>query len=258
MAVMSVLAFVLSTTLALAQAPGPAAAEGPIAAPTIEMTGPSPVAPAYAPPALRWKGTGLIVSAGILGGIGLGLNFARVGIARHQCPADSPDTCGSNSLNIFVIGPTALASNTVAFALSAGAGGVRGRWAAHDAAYRGGRQRSVRAQIGVGAALTALGLAGYVTVRVISWLRFNDAFSCDEQAAGFGSGYEKCFRSRWSGYLAGITLTQAASVVGVGLLSHGTTYRRNLRRFQGTAGAQVGLRPVLSRDFTGLSLTGRF
>lgn len=253
---MPVLALALSAVLVHAPAPNSAVAEGPTAAPTIGVAWPA-ATQGPVPLPLRWKGTGLLVSAGILGGVGLGLNFTRVGIARHECAPDADDACYSNVLSLIVIGPAALASNTAAFALAAGGAGVRGRWAAHEAAYRGGRQQAARTQIGVGAALMTLGIAGYAAVRIVSWMQFMNDFSCDERYPDDFSGYSHCYRSRWSGYLAGITMTQAASVVGVGLLAHGATYHRNLKRLRGAAG-RVALRPTLTRDFAGLTLAGRF
>lgn len=247
---MYIAAFVLSTVLVHVQAPETAAA-----GPTVDMTWPA-ATPNYVPPPRRWKGTGLLVSGGILGGVGLGLNFTRIGIARSDC-GDSVGPCIDNLLSLTIIGPTALASNTAAFALTAGGAGVRGLWAAHEVAYRGGRQRAAGVQIGVGATLMTLGIVGYAAVRAVSWIQFMNDFSCDEQYADDPSGYTNCYRNRWSGYLAGITLTQAASVVGVGLLSHGATYHRNLKRFRGATG-RVALRPALTREFAGLTLAGRF
>lgn len=236
---------------------GAPAPEGPVAPPTVAVASPAAGAPANVPPAPHWRGTGLSIGAGITGAAGLGFNLARIATVQRLCVGDVVDDCGGG-LALAALGPAALTFNTAAFGLSIGAGVMRGRWAANDTALQGGRRRLGGAQVAVGASLMAAGLVGYAAVRIGSLFAGLDNFSCDEQHADFGADYARCVRGRWSGYLAGITITQAASVVGVGLLAHGATYRSNLELYRRMTARQLRLRPVFSGSFAGLSLTGRF
>lgn len=284
----------LSAALALAQVP-PAPAETAAPAETdVEATpapapeGPAPATSAPAPnrvaanipPEPRWRGVGLTISAGIFGAIGLGLNVGRIANALTLCKnfAYDPDTgetvgydrCAEGGVAASVLAGSAFVSNVAAFGLAAGAGAQHGRWMSYRTAFAGERQAMSGLQIGLGAGLMSAGIIGYLAVRIASFadgLGFLtcgerhpvDVFSEDEaQANAQAAALSSCIRGRWGGYLAGITVTQTASIVGVGLLAHGAAYRRNLKLYKYIARSGIRLAPNLRPGFAGLSLGGRF
>lgn len=226
------------------------------------------------PPAPQWKGTGLLVSAGVLGTAALGANVARMALVRRVCqgvgydPDNNEvlggDGCVSGAAGMAVLGGTALGFNVMAFGAAAGGGSLRGAWNAYGTAYAHQRRRAAGAQLGVGAGLMVAGLVGYAAVRLVSFADLLGANSCGDQyevAGGTGSSdsaFAECVRRRYTGYLAGITATQAASVIGVGLLAHGASYRRNYKFYKAVATHRMRLQPSFAPTWAGLAFTGQF
>lgn len=227
------------------------------------------------PPGPQWKGTGLLVTAGVLGAVGLGANIARIALVRRVCEGvrydpvsmqvNGGDGCFSGAVGMGVLGGSALGFNMIAFGAAAGGGSLRGTWNAYGTAYAGKRTRAAGAQIGVGAGLMGVGLLGYAAVRIFSFVDFLGANSCGERHSVEGTGgspgdsaFAECVRGRYQGYLAGITASQAMSVIGVGMLAHGASYRRNLRFYRAVSAHALRVQPNLAPTWAGLSLTGRF
>lgn len=285
----SPISFALSLLLAAQPAapdvagPGPAP-EGPAAAPAVDAGAPAPATTPARPPEPRWRGTGLIVTAGIFGGIGLAANIGRVAAASRFCKdlafdsveqtVTGVDQCIFGGAALTVLAPVALLSNLTAFGLAAGAGSTRGRWAAHRTAFAGARQQHGGLQIGLGAGLMTAGIITYLGVRLASWADILGLDSCNEQypildmtgeelpAAEQVQAnvpvFRRCMGRRMSGYLAGIGIGQTMSVVGVGLLTHGVAYRRNLKLMRYIVDNELRLQPQLGFGYAGLGLSGRF
>lgn len=66
------------------------------------------------------------------------------------------------------------------------------------------------------------------------------------------SEFAGCVRNTWCGYLAGITATQAATVIGTGMLAHGVSYSRNLKLYRTVLKHQVRLRPSFTPTWAGV------
>lgn len=230
------------------------------------------------PPEPRWRGTGLIAAASVLGAFGLGFNIARIAVGRGLChdlryDEDTQSVEGQNeclnggfALGGLAIG--ALVMNGAAFGLAAGAGVQRGRWKAHRVRFAGDREPSAKLQIGLGAGLLAAGIVGYLVTRVASYVDVLGQQTCSERYPidDFGdpmtranvNQFSRCMGGRISGYLSGITVTQTMSIVGVGLLTHGAAYRRDRKLMQYISSGRLRLQPSLGRSFVGLTLGGRF
>jgi hypothetical protein len=242
-----------------AAAPNEGTAEGPEPGPT-----PAPVTvPASSPRPPRFRGIGLMATAGVFGALGLGANIGRIVTVSTGCKdtAGDPQGCLTNAVSLVALSPVALIGNITAFGLAGGAGSTHGRYLAHRTAFAGGREPRAGLQIGLGAGLMTLGIVGYLGTRVGSFIDGFGAVSCLEkhpldESGGLPPEYGGCLRGKWGGYLAGIMISQSAGIVGVGLLSHGATYRRKLRRFRERTDAR--LVPSLSPTYAGLSLSGRF
>jgi hypothetical protein len=281
----STISLALSVLLASQPATSAAQPEGPAPAPALDNTAAPAPAPAGArPPEPRWRGTGLIATAGVLGGLGLAANIGRVAAASRLCKDLRFDAgtmevsgiteCAFGSAALGVLAPIALLSNTAAFAFSAAGGASRGRWAAHRTAFSGERQQNSALQIGLGAGIMGVGLVTYLGVRLGSYADLLGFDTCNERyplidmtggdvgdadaIQGSVPGFRQCMGRRMGGYLAGIGIGQAMSVIGVGLLTHGVTYRRNLKLMRYITHNQFRLQPTLSFNYAGLTLSGRF
>jgi len=255
-----------------------AVAEGPVEGPTTTVDPPGEASAerrpsVVAPP--RWKGNGLLIASGVLGGIGLGANIGRIAVVQRACreleyDADSEALGGTAACRDQGVGLVVLASGAVGFNLAAigtgaAGGSLRGSWAAHDAVVRDGRPRASGAQIGVGAGLLTVGVLGYVAVRVGSFADALGANTCGERhpldvmdADQANSALADCIRNRWSGFLVGIMLTQAAAVAGSGVLAHGVSYSRNQKLYRAVTSHALRLSPSFTPTWAGLSLGGRF
>ncbi|MCY0994884.1 hypothetical protein OV203_47595 [Nannocystis sp. ILAH1] len=207
-----------------------------------------------------------MATAGVFGALGLGANMGRIITVKRGCSdvGGDPADCLGDAVSLAALGPVALISNLFAFGFAGGAGGTHGRHAAYQTAYAGGRERLGRLHAGLGAGLMTLGILGYIGVRVGSLVDVFGASSCDrkypyDEASGMSDpDYGQCVRGRWAGYLSGIMLTQATGIVGVGLLAHGASYNRKLRRYRRAIGEHTRLTPSFSPTFAGVSLVGRF
>lgn len=257
-----------SLSLALAQDPTTTPPADPAADPAADPTAveaapgpePGPVAatpaPVAAPPAPRFRGVGLAIGAGVLGGLGLAVNLGRIGIVQAGCKAegDVPDSvskCISKLGGYLALSATAPFINIAATGLAGAAGGSAGRYEAWKTAYGGGRQRKAGAFIGSGAGVLGVGLIVYVFSRIRLFTDLYGAAGCSEKMDYTGA----CVRGRFSGWLAGITIGQSMVVSGTGLLSFGAAYAVNRPR---TATARFHIDPVLAPTWTGLALRGQF
>ncbi|MDC0718967.1 hypothetical protein [Nannocystis bainbridge] len=270
----------LALSVVLAAQPEAPAPEGP--APAASVDAPAPAS--ARPPEPRWRGTGLLATAGVLGGIGFGANLGRVVAASRLCRDLSYDNeamsvagfdqCINGSAALGILAPIGLLSNTAAFAFAAGGGSMRGRWDAHRTAFSGERKQNAALQIGLGAGIMTAGIVTYLGVRIASFADVLGFATCNERSPildmtggdlggpevveGNVPGFRQCMGRRMSGYLAGIGIGQAMGVVGVGLLTHGVAYGRNLKLMRYITHNQVRLQPTLSFNYAGLTLSGRF
>lgn len=265
---MSLKVHAVAIAIAIVAAPGQAAG----ATPPLRAEGPSSVS--RTDTTVR-RGGGLIAAGALLGGLGLATNLVRVGLSRRLCrdvsynaatgALSGAELCLIDTRVLQFLSPGALAINTTAFALLAAGGHMHGRWAAQwdPAPKRLPRRGAVR--IGVGAALMAAGLIGYGVARVTSYADMLGYKTCSarhdfdaDDPDPANSPLVRCLRERYTGYLIGISLTQAASVIGVGVLSQGASFRRHSRAFEVAARHHLQLQPVLSPRWAGLTLSGRF
>ena len=264
--------------LALAQDPQPPVEPSPAVSTDTVAEGPAlasePMSDtretsAIAPP--KWRGDGLLIASGVLGGLGLASNIGRIALVQQACKQVDYDVaeeelegtakCRDQGVGLILLTPAALAFNVAALGTGATGGSLHGSWAAHDTAIRNGRRRARGAQIGVGAGLLTLGVLGYVAVRAGSFADGLGVESCNDKYP-IGSrqvdALADCIRHRWSGYLVGIMLTQAAAVAGGGILAHGVSYSRNLKLYRTLTNHQVRLSPSFTPTWAGLSLSARF
>lgn len=225
----------------------------------------SPGAPARTPttpalPAPRLRGAGLVVTAAITGGLGLAANLTRIGVVQGACAAGSgpPDIaetigdCIRDSKYYIAAGALAWTLNALAPGLAVGAGVLRGRYRAWNSTFGGRPALRSGVTIGAGAGLLGLGVLALAVAQIGLWRDLYGVRGCAAELDPTGS----CIRSRWSGWLAGITFGQSAAVAGAGILALGISYRIRDRRRAWSGEWQ--LRPVLTRTHAGLLVEHRF
>lgn len=219
----------------------------------------APAVPRRAPPVMPLSGLGLLVSAGITGGLGLTAHAARIGILRRGCGGEyvypelnaTVTVCLDESLRYLGYSAAAPLLNLAALGLAAGGGAVRGRFAAWRHVSEG-RAGVAAASMGAGAGLLGLGVLMYVVSRIALWRDALGARTCMDEGELTGA----CVRGRWSAWLALTAAGQSLAVGGAGLLSFGVSYGR-ARRFH-AALASVRVQPTLTRGHVGLAVGGQF
>ncbi|PCC74724.1 hypothetical protein SAMN02745121_06099 [Nannocystis exedens] len=215
----------------------------------------APVPPRELPPAMPLSGLGLLVSAGVAGGLGLAAHVRRIGILRRGCGQEHvyPELhirvtdCIDESLRYLGFSTVAPVFNFAAVGLAAGGGTVRGRFSAWNRARHERRGKVAPAYVGAGAGLLALGLAMYVGSRVALWRDAFGAATCRDE----GRLTVDCVRDRWSAWLVLTAAGQSLTVAGAGLLAFGVSYARAARV---SRLAELQIQP----SFAGLAVAGRF
>jgi hypothetical protein len=222
-----------------------------VTAPTLDSPPPeAPKRPVYN------KGTGLIVAAGITGGLAWAAGLTRMAIisncarkVEEGAIGDGSAACifraGTASLLLF---PTQWMLNYATWGLAPAAGAVRGRHDGVEYAYEGNPERSVGAFIGSGAAILGVGVIG----RIAMYPMFGRALrGCVDDGS-------RCLRHlRLQAF--GVQLSSAMIGAGAGLLAYGIAYnstsKKHTRLLEQHA---IRVAPQIGWDYTGMSLSGRF
>lgn len=212
-----------------------ARAEGPIATPP-----PAPAPAVVDRPAPRFTGKGLLIGAGVAGGVGLALNVGRIGWHLSACRPHSDGThlgnCLVSGFGDFFLSIPAWFANLGAIGMAGGGGALKGRYEAYE-----GRKRDDKKAIIVGATLVGVGATVYIASRFARYA----AFGCIDGRLG-------CYRGVYAGSIAGVQLGLTAAAVGAGILAFGVEHRRWERRYR------VQVTPSVSAGLTGLVVSGRF
>ncbi|WAS97783.1 hypothetical protein [Nannocystis punicea] len=248
--------------LALANDRAHLAAMSPALALLVSLTLVRPAAPPPArelPPAMPLSGLGLLVSAGVAGGLGLTAHVLRIGLLRRGCNQQfvwpelqvAVTSCIDESLRYLGYSTVAPMFNLAALGLAAGGGTVRGRFSAWNRARHDRRERTAAAYLGAGTGLLAVGLATYIGSRVALWRDRFGAETCRRE----GQLTADCVRDRWSTWLVLTATGQALTIAGAGLLAYGVSYVRGARvsRLR-----DLRIEPSVSGRFVGLTVAGRF
>jgi len=182
----------------------------------------------------------MIAGAAVAGGIGIALNAGRIGWHMSTCRAVDRDLLRSSCFasiwgDVFLAVPAWFA-NMGSIGLAAGGGVMRGRWEAAT-----GRKRDARKMIVTGAVLVGVGGAVYITSALARFA----TVGCYGSSLG-------CYRGMYIGTTVGVQVGLSTAAAGAGLLAFGDQYRRRARRYS------VAVAPQLSREYAGLSISGRF
>lgn len=217
------------------------------------------------------KGTGLLIAAGVTGGVAWILSFTRMALVK-QCAdavqdAENADaglsaasTCWKSAgVGNVVTLPFQYAFNLASWGLAAGGGAVRGKHDGIASAWDGKPSRTGGAFIGAGAALLSLGIIGRITAAALVLRPFRALASTEPDVDKFARNY----RLR----LFGVQISSASIAAGLGMMVYGIVYNSNLRtqsRRLGKPTAQVHVAPDFNfapgtgMSYTGVALNGRF
>ena len=214
-----------------------------------------------APPPSESQGLGLIVGAGVVGGVAVASAIGRMVIVSRACgvtdDAASATTttifsCVQSARNLFGLTLLQWLANVGTYALAPTAGMTRARYDASNYMFTGKPERNGALLSGLGGGLLAAG----VVTKVALWVTIRSRFTCEATTEGTDS----CVRRRFSGYFGSQQLASMAIAAGAGLLAYGVYYRKDRaakERLYFSPDA-VTVSPSVSRSFTGLSLSGRF
>lgn len=247
----------------------------PTTTPTDPATG-TTVPPAALPPGMTPApmivtrpapptGLGLMIGAGVTGGLGWVVALARlsalnkcksaIGTAvldNGQSGASAFGQCFTSGVSMYLLTPVGYLVNDVTYGLAPAAGVFRGRYDGTNAAWDGKPNRPAPVLIGVGAGLLAGGIVGRVATFVAFWRQLNP---------------DRLFSNYPLGAHFVLTQVAAASIqAGGGLLGYGLAYKKarsseeSRRKAAGLAkkGVDLELAPQLGWSYNGLALTGRF
>lgn len=240
-----------------ALAPAPEPAPAPAATPEVVPVAVPGMLPVTRPTSS--KGTGLIITAGIVGGLAWLTTIGRMraitrctdAIATGEISASVGQCIFKSGTALLLLTPAGWMTNGATYGLAPGAGMVRGKYDGIAAAWDGAPERTPAAYIGSGAALLGLGVIGRVFTM----------FTFDNSIAKCVGGADACRNALVLHYL-GSQISSSSIATGAGLLAYGLSYKKNrdgeTDRRKAAGLAHVRLSPQLGWAYNGLSLSGRF
>jgi hypothetical protein len=236
--------------------PAAATTVPPAALPPPVVPGPM-VVTRPAPP----TGLGLMISAGVTGGLAWVTVFARLA-AINRCKTavgeavtgmesgvGAASACFRSSGVLVSLTPIGWILNDVTYGLAPAAGAYRGKYDGVRAAWDGAPNRPAPVFVGVGAGLLAGGVVGRIATMVAFWRQFG---SIDRVFSKYPLG----------AHFVLAQLSAASIQTGGGLLAYGLSYQRrrngeeNRRKEAGLAKLKVA--PQLGWSYSGVALSGRF
>jgi hypothetical protein len=211
-------------------APAPAAPMGPVVGPTAAVDAPTPFS--LRPPPPPYDGRGLLIAAGVMGALNVGIVGARLGLGLGEVNADKER---ARLLLTAVATPIDLAAG---IGLAAGGGYLRGRSDGYRTAYDRQPKLRSRAFTGSGLILLAMGAVAWAS----AWTPWYGDPSLD---------------ARGNGTLVVESIGSLLFMSGSGLLAYGLSWQKHTTLYSRTT-RPVALRPALAPGFAGLAVTGRF
>lgn len=208
-----------------------------VAAPMGPPVGPTATVDAQVPFSLRappppYDGRGLLIAAGVMGALNVGIVGARLGLGLGEVNADKER---ARLLLTAVATPIDLAAG---IGLAAGGGYLRGRSDGWRTAYDHQPKLRARAFTGSGLILLAMGAVAWAS----AWTPWHGDPSLD---------------ARGNGTLVVESIGSLLFMSGSGLLAYGLSWQKHTTLY-GRSTRPVALRPALAPSFAGLAVTGRF
>lgn len=232
-----------------------------------------------------YQGTGMLIAAGLLGGLAAGVMGARVARIQRSCTAEglegmsvteeNLETFISSSAECFIAGRGANAAlwvfqaapNAATYGLAPAGAMRRAKYDAALSVKTGEVDRSPGAWIGAGAALLSVGAVGRVIVATVRIRGLNPlngvAAGCVDGEVASGDFFD-CYADRNSLLYGMHQLTSSAIGAGAGMLTYGLVYkseRQTIQKVYGresTTAFEFSVQPQLALSYTGASAVLRF
>ncbi len=237
------------------------ATEGPATAPGANnpLAGTQPPPPMPKPP--KKTGVGLMVGAGVAGGIGWGANIARIVRFERGC-RDTFELDENSTTEDFVADPadcfgtllgnagfTVLhwAGNWTAIGLAAGAGNLRGKSNAYGQQMFGKPQHNPLAFEVSGGVILGLGVVSAVLSRGLVFGIVGQGAACTDF---------DCLNRVYAGRILWVQAGSSAIATGAGLLAYGLALDKRLNYYERVLQMQPTV--AITPEFTGAGLQGRF
>lgn len=201
---------------------------GPVAAPVVDL-GPAPAE--LRPPPPRYDGRGLLIGAGVLGVVNIGLVAARLGLSLGE------PTVAHEQARLMLTAVATPIDVAAGIGLAAGGGHLRGRSDGYRSAFDGAPKLRAVAFSSSGVILLVMGAVGWAS----AWTPWHGDASLD---------------ARGGGSLIVESVGSLLLMGGTGLLAYGVSWERHARRY--SRSRPLGVRPTVHPGFVGLAVGGRF
>lgn len=208
-------------------APEPAPV-GPLAAPAVDL-GPAPGDLRPDPP--RYDGRGLLIGAGVLGAVNIGLVAARLGLSLGD---PTPAHEQTRLMLTAIATPIDVAAG---IGLAAGGGYLRGRHDGYRTAFTGAPPLRAATFTASGLVLLVMGAVAWAS----AWTPWHGDSSLD---------------GRGRGTLVVESVGSLLLMGGTGLIAYGAAWNKHTRRYSRTR--PIGARPNVGPGFVGFAVAGRF
>ncbi len=210
--------------------PPPVVSPG-VMAPYVEPAEPGPTPMHLRPSPPRGDGRGLLIAAGVMGALNVGLAAARLGLSLGESTAEREQT---RLILTAVVMPIDVVAG---IGLAAAGGHFRGRRDGYRTAFD--RTPKLRAATfsASGTVLLVMGAVAWAS----AWTPWHGDASLD---------------ARGGGSLMVESIGSLLLLGGSGLVAYGVSWKRHTERYGRSV--PVSLQPAVSRGFAGLSLSGRF
>jgi hypothetical protein len=212
-------------------APAPVVSSGSMATDAAPGAEPGPTPMHLRPPPPRRDGRGLLIAAGVMGAINVGLAVARLGLSLGESTAEREQ---ARLMLTAIVMPIDVAAG---IGLAAAGGHFRGRGDGYRTAFDLSPKLRASAFTGSGTVLLVMGAVAWAS----AWTPWHGDPSLD--ARGGGS----------------LLVESAGSLLlmgGTGLVAYGVSWKRHTERYGRSV--PIALRPAFGRGFAGLTLGGRF
>ncbi len=203
---------------------------GPMLGPPVVVDVPTPLELRAPEPA--WDGKGLLIGAGVMGGINIGLAIARLGLGLGESTAERER---ARLLLTAVAMPIDVAAG---IGLAAAGGHYRGRHDGWRTAYEHRPKLNAKAFTSSGAILLVMGAVAWAS----AWTPWHGDATLD---------------GRGNGTLMVESLGSLLLMGGSGLLAYGVSWKKHSLLF-GRSTRPFAVRPAAGPGFAGLAVSGRF
>ena len=214
---------------------------------------PTDTAPVATKP--RYRGTGLLATAGVLGGTALVLTVTRNVLLKKNCPLKegmAATKCSYDFGSDIGLAATSWAMNLTNLGIAPGAGVMLARYHAFADA-KSGRKRPLGTIMGAGGGVLGVGLVGLVSSVALAFV-LPTRCAKKELEGGDGLSGDRCLLKAYPTWTMLNWASFSMVSAGAAMLAYGSAYKKA----GGATARAIQVSPYAGRGQVGLSLGGRF